>query len=327
MTKLLCPLVVLALWWAAPGEGRAAPPTRAGKPPYETDGVQTWYSDPDNPTRNMTLRVARIRPVTLYRLARRLGIFAVEGSEILFSGLPTPATRELSIQQDSLLVYDRAVNGKVTQSWWDVSALTNPFLPPPAKLGDDLEVQPADKPEAGALDNVRWRHDKTFDIFLNEQGEAVDGSRLAFGRQGSVFVDDANRVFFTPPRGVKMFYPKPADVYEITGVTHLARHGWIVCEWTREADHNYHVVGIRVSTRRAEFNFALADNLMAHEMLTWVDDHRLLGQFVARKFSEYAVINLRTRRSSETFTDTGYTPVIVKNGRTRRYRFPKPDDD
>ena len=62
-------------------------------------------------------------------------------------------------------------------------------------------------------------------------------------------------------------------------------------------------------------------------MLTWVDDHRLLGQFVARKFSEYAVINLRARRASENYTDTGYTPVIIENGRVRHYRFPKLDND
>ena len=223
MTRLLYSAAVLTIWWAALGEGQAVPPTRAGKPPYETDGIHTWYSDPDTLTRNVTLRVARTRPVTLYRLARRLGIFVVEGTEILFPGLPTPATRQLSIQEDSLLVYDRASNGKMTQSSWDVSALTNPFLPAPAKLGADLEAQPAEKPEAGVLEDVRWRHDATFNIFLNEKGEAVDGSRLALGRQGSVFVDDANRVFFTPPKGIKMFYPKPADVYEITAVTHLAR--------------------------------------------------------------------------------------------------------
>ena len=320
-------MVALVVGWAGVSQALAVPPTRAGKLPYQTNGIRTWYDDPGSSNPDNNLRVARLRPVTLYRLNRRAGIFMVEGTEILFPGLPTPATREVDTQQDYLQVRDQAADGKVTLSSWDVSALTNPFLPAPTKLPEDLEAQPADKPEAGALEDVHWRHDETFNIFLNERGEAVDGSRAALGRQGSVFVDDANRVFFTPPRGIKLFYPKPADVYEITGVTHLARKGWIVCEWTREADQNYHVVGIRVPTGRTAFNFAPADSLQAHEVLTWVDDHRLLGQFVARQFSEYAVLDLRKRRVSDTLTDRGYTPMIVRNGKVRHYRFPKPDDD
>ncbi len=299
------------------------PPNQAGAPPYRTDGTSTYFTAPDVPTNDRTLKIARSKPVTLYRLIRKTGIMEVAGAEILLPGLPPPVRRQVSAQYDHLEVFDRAASGTLKISSWDISALTNPYLPPPAKPGDDTSWQ-STQDDRSELEDVCWRHEATFSVHLDEAGEARYDGDLSRTRLGSVFVDDENRLFFTPPKGATLFYPKPKDVWEIESVTHLARKGVIAFEWTRLDDDLYHVETLDTKTRRPIDRFPLKDSLDAHGMLTWVDGHRLLGRFVARMFSECGVIDLRRRTVSAERTDHGDDPDIVRNGGVHHYHLPDP---
>ncbi len=316
---------LILAWLAGVVAASAMPPNRAGAPPYTTDGTYTYFTAPDTPSNNLKLKIARSKPVILYRLIRRTGIMRVAGAEIFLPGLPRTVKREVSAQLDHLDVIDMAADGTQSFSSWDISALTNPYLPPTPKPGDDTSWR-ASQNDHSELEDVRWRHDTTLTIHLNEAGEAVYGPDLSQTRLGSVFVDDENRLFFTPPKGATLFYPKPKDVYEIESVTHLARKGIIVFEWIRENDQRYHVEALNVKTRQPMYSFPLGDDLTVHEMLTWVDDHRLLGRFVARMFSACGVVNLRRHTVTEQSTDQGYDPIIIRKGSVNRYHLPDPDD-
>ena len=316
---------ILLLWLAHVALTRAVPPNRVGSPPYRTDGVYTYYTAPDTPSKNLTLKVAHSKPVTLYRLIRRTGIMKVAGAEILLPGTSPPAKREVSAQLDHLEVYDTAADGTVTIGSWDVSALTNPYLPAPAKPGEGTDAQ-AIQNDREELEPVHWRGDSTFAVRINEAGEADYDGNVSQTRLGSVFVDGASRLFFTPPKGATLFYAKPRNMYEIEGVTHLARNGTVVFEWTRLNDPRYHVEGVDVQTGQPVYSFPGDDELDAYQMLTWVDNHRLLGQFFARKFSEYGVIDLQRRKVTQRTTDQGDDPVAIRDGHIHSYHFPHPDE-
>lgn len=147
-------------WLTGVMAASAMPLNRAGAPPYTTDGNCTYFTAPDTPSNNLKLKIVHSKPVTLYRLIRRTGIVRVAGAEILLPGLPPAVKREVSAQLDHLEVYDQVADGNLTISSWDISALTNPYLPPPAKPGEDTSWQ-ATQNDRSELEEVRWRHDTT----------------------------------------------------------------------------------------------------------------------------------------------------------------------
>ncbi len=225
-----------------------------------------------------------IQNITIYRKIAKLGVLAANGAEILLPGVGTPAMRSVSVQNGHLDVYDTAADSTVAISSWDVSALTSPFMPSnPLKNGSHTNAVVQDDGDSTNVPD-RLPGEKVFALTTDEDADTTI-------QLGTVFVDDANRIFFTPPFA-PLFFPIPDGVCEIECVTHLANNGSVALEWDKIGEDNYHAVTVDIASLEVTSDCSPDDTLSAQAELTWMDVNHLLGKYSGHGFDEYSSINL-----------------------------------
>ncbi len=251
----------------------------------------------------------QITTITIYRKVAKIGILEADGgAEITLPSVPTPVTRSVSWQSGHLDVIDVANDESVTTTSLDISPLTNLYQPGnPLKKGyinNQLQGDTDDGSDWIAPDLMPREKPLTV---TTDQSAGISVSL------GSVFVDDANRIFFTPPQGYVIF-PIPSDVFEINAVSHLSKDGIIIAEWIKLGEDNYHVVQIDTSSLEATMDFMPDDTLNVQKMITWIDGSTFLGRFTGHAFDEYTVVGISQNAVINRVSSASGNIFKVQNG-------------
>lgn len=239
-----------------------------------------------------SLGVPTIQNVTLYKKSSKIGILSAKGAEITLPGIGTPVDRSINILDGYIGVSDTAADGSITVTSWDTSSLTNPYKPQdPSKDGhynNAVIIDDPDDPDAPSNaikpDLLPGEIPSTYTV------DDSDGNPSTTPL-GSFFLDDANRIFFTPPTAKKLFLLS-SDVFCINCVTHLSSGNKIVAEWSKTGEDVYHVVTIDLTSASIIDDFTLGDSDDVHMMLTWANSGSVLGKFKGHLFKEYFTIDL-----------------------------------
>ncbi len=312
--QLTVALVAVCLPLALAQDPSPAPSSTPSAGGVSISAPPSPYSDSNPPptaaaivTPAIILAKPTTNPTVLYRVASKAGILRLNGAEIVLNGIPTPTARFVSWQDGHMDVLDTEADGSVSTTSWDISNLTAPFQPGSSIKGGHTNQFLTGDPEDGT-----WISP---DLLPSEKPLMVttDVSEDLPVLLGSVFVDDANRIFFTPPTAPVLF-SLPNDVFEISCVTHLASNDTIVAEWTKLNEDNYHLVKINLSSLTVVSDFMPGDSLYVQKMLTWIDDNNVLGLANGHGFERYTTANLSSKTVTVTAASKDGVTAKVQQG-------------
>lgn len=286
-----------------------------------TEPLQNWHPASDVPTPDTAPAPALSQPtiqyMTLFRKLSNAGILAANGAEIILPGVSSPANRSANSQEGHLNIIDTAADGSSVTTSWDISQLTNRYKPSSSPKG--YTTHTAIKNDDDGSDSVapdRLPGEVAFAVVPIDQADASAGISL-----GTVFVDGANRIFYTPPKA-NIVVPLPAEVSEINAVSHLANNGSIVAEWDKVGESKYHVLVINTSGYSVNLDFTPDTALEGHDALTWIDGVRLLGHSCTRTGDEYGIVNLISQAVTSKVRVTGRQVLKAQNGEVNSFSPP-----